>query len=152
MQMKSHISKVSQATRKWLQPYNQSLKKAIDKTVEEGLFSFEDIKFQIRTLKQKVDSGQIEEWAKRAELSEIKNSVEQKVLCLLAGNLPLVGFQDALGTILSGADYYGKLSKKDPYLLSGFLKMMDEAHLDNQIQYSTELADFKDLQADKVLF
>ena len=63
-----------------------------------------------------------------------------------------MGFQDALGTILSGADYYGKLSKKDPYLLSGFLKMMDEADLDNQIQYSTELADFNDLQADKVLF
>jgi len=147
-----HIQKVSRATKAWLQPDNLSLKKAIDKTVEEGLFSFEDIKFQIRTLKQKVDSGQVEEWAERAELSETKHSVGQKVLCLHAGNLPLVGFQDALGTILSGADYYGKLSKKDPYLISGFLKMMDEADLDNQIQYSTELADFNDLQADKVLF
>jgi len=63
-----------------------------------------------------------------------------------------VEFQDALGTILSGADYYGKFSKKDPHLLSGFLKVMNEADLDIQIQYSTELADFKDLQADKVLF
>lgn len=147
-----HIQKVSRATKAWLQPDNLSLKKTIDKTVEEGLFSFEDIKFQIRTLKQKVDSGQVEEWAKRAELSETKNSVGQKVLCLHAGNIPLVEFQDALGTILSGADYYGKLSKKDPHLLSGFLKVMNEADLDIQIQYSTELADFKDLQADKVLF
>lgn len=32
------------------------------------------------------------------------------------------------------------------------MKMMDEVDLDIQIQYSTELADFKDLQADKVLF
>lgn len=149
---KTHISKVAQATKSWLQPDNLSLKKAIDKTVEEGLFSFEDIKFQIRTLKQKVDSGQVEEWAMRVNISEEKNSTSQKVLCLHAGNLPLVGFQDALGIILSGADYYGKLSKKDPYLLSSFLKMMDEADLVNQIQYSTELADFKDLQADKILF
>lgn len=150
--IKVHIQKVSQATKSWLQPDNLSLKKAIDKTVEEGLFSFEDIKFQVRTLKQKVDSGQVEEWAKRVNLSEEKNSISQKVLCLHAGNLPLVGFQDALGTILSGANYYGKLSKKDPYLLSSFLKVVDEADLDNQIQYSTELDDFKDLQADKVLF
>lgn len=150
--IKVHIQKVSQATKSWLQPDNLSLKKAIDKTVEEGLFSFEDIKFQVRTLKQKVDSGQVEEWAKRVNLSEEKNSTSQKVLCLHAGNLPLVGFQDALGTILSGANYYGKLSKKDPYLLSSFLKALDETDLDNQIQYSTELDDFKDLQADKVLF
>ncbi len=152
MIIKQHITKVSEATKAWLQPDNFSLKKAIEKTVEEGLFSFEDIKFQIRTLKQKVDSGQVEEWAKRANLSEEKNSTSQEVLCLHAGNLPLVGFQDALGTILSGADYHGKLSRKDPYLLASFLKMMNEADLVNEIQYSTELADFKDLQADKILF
>lgn len=152
MIFKEHITNVAEATKAWLQPDNLSLKKAIEKTVEEGLFSFEDIKFQIRTLKQKVDSGQVEEWAKRANLSGEKNSTGQKVLCLHAGNLPLVGFQDALGTILSGADYYGKLSRKDPYLLSSFLKMIYEAGLDNQIKYSTELDNFKELQADKILF
>ena len=107
-----HITKVVRATKAWLQPDNLSLKKAIDKTVEEDLFSLEDIKFQVRTLKQKVDSGQVEEWAERAGLSERNNSSGKKVLCLHAGNLPLVGFQDTLGTILSGADYHGKLSKK----------------------------------------
>lgn len=152
MNFKGHIAKVSQATKAWLQTDNIVLKKAIDKTVEEGLFSLEDIKFQIRTLKQKVDSGQVEEWAKRADLSKSKNAIGQKVLCLHAGNLPLVGFQDALGTVLSGSNYYGKLSKKDPYLLSSFLNKLDEADVDNQIQYSTELADFKNLMADKVLF
>lgn len=149
---KTHISKVSEATKEWLQPDNISLKKAIEQTVEEGLFSLEDIKFQIRALKQKVDSGQIEEWVKRVSLSKNKNSIGQKVLCLHAGNLPLVGFQDALGTILSGADYYGKLSTKDPYLLKSFLQKLEEFELENHIEYSTDLSIFKGLKAEKVLF
>jgi hypothetical protein len=152
MNIKSHIAKVAQATRNWLRPDNEELKKAIEKTVHEGLFSFEDIKFQIRTLKQQVDSGQVEEWAQRAGLSNEKNASGQKVLCLHAGNLPLVGFQDALGTILSGAEYYGKLSKKDPHLLESFLKEIERADLLNSNQYSTQLESFKDLETDKVLF
>lgn len=152
MNLDTHISKVAQATRSWLQPDNQLLKEAIDKTVEEGLFSLEDIKFQIRTLKQKVDSGQVEEWARRAKLSETQNAMGQKVLCLHAGNLPLVGFQDALGTILSGADYFGKFSKKDPYLLASFLEKLKANGIETTINYSKELSEFKDLNADKVLF
>lgn len=120
--------------------------------MEEGLFSFEDIKFQIRTLKENIDSGQVEEWAKRAELGERKNSFNQKVLCLHAGNLPLVGFQDALGTILSGADYFGKISRKDPYLLPTFLETVKEAGVKTGITYSTDLDDFEGIDVDKVLF
>lgn len=151
-EMKTHINTVEEATRAWLQPGNQSLKEAIDKTVEKGLFSLEDIKFQVRALKQKVDSGQVEEWASRVNLSEAKNSVGQKVLCLHAGNLPLVGFQDALGTILSGANYYGKLSSKDPYLLLSYLEKLKEFQLQNTIEYSSRISEFRNLQADKVLF
>jgi len=151
-EFQAHINKVTQAAKEWLQPNNESLKKAIDRTVVEGLFSLEDIKFQIRTLKQKVEAGQIEEWAKKVELSSTSNAVGQKVLCLHAGNLPLVGFQDALGTILSGADYYGKLSSKDPYLLTSFLEKIKEFELENTIKYTLRLSDFEGVKADKVLF
>ena len=152
LEMKTHITKLDRATRSWLKPDNQALKEAIDKTVEKGLFSLEDIKFQVRALKQKVDAGQVEEWASRVNLSEEKNSVGQKVLCLHAGNLPLVGFQDALGTILSGANYHGKLSNKDPYLLTSFLEKLKEFELQNTIEYSSRISEFRNLQADKVLF
>lgn len=148
----THISKVVEAARKWLQPDNNQLKKAIEQTVDEGLFSFEDIKFQIRSLKQNIDTGQVEAWAKRAGLGEEKNSIGQKVLCLHAGNLPLVGLQDALGTILSGADFYSKLSRKDPYLLPTFLEELKRTGIERKISYSTELANFKSLKADKLLF
>ena len=152
LEMEAHITKVARATKEWLQPDNLSLKKAIDRTVEEGLFSLEDIKFQIRALKQNIDAGQVEEWARRAKLSNTNNALAQKVLCLHAGNLPLVGFQDALGTILSGADYYGKLSSKDPYLLSSFLEKLKEYELESKISFSIGLSSFKNLKANKVLF
>lgn len=150
--MITHITKIAEASKKWLRPNNAQLKKAIEQTVEEGLFSFEDIKFQIRALKQYIDSGQIEEWAKRAGLGEKKNSIGQKVLCLHAGNLPLVGFQDALGMILSGANYFGKLSRKDPYLLPTFLEELKISGIETGINYSTDLSEFKNLEVDRVLF
>lgn len=147
-----HIVRIEKAAKAWLQPDNLDLKEAIDQTVQEGLFSFEDIKFQIRTLKQNIDSGQITKWAKRAGLSDLSHSIGKKVLCLHAGNLPLVGFQDALGTILSGAHYFGKLSRKDPWLLSTFLEKLKETKLESGITYSTEISIFSNLEADKVLF
>ncbi len=152
MYFKDHIAKVSKATKDWFQPDNADLKKAIEQTVAENLFSFEDIKFQIRALKQKIDTGQVEEWASRAGLTDSKNAIGKKVLCLHAGNLPLVGFQDALGTILSGADYFGKLSRKDPYLLKSFLRHLQNYDLENSFTFSTDLEKFENLKADKVLF
>lgn len=152
MTFTEHIKLIEKATKNWFRPDNSQLKEAIERTVKEGLFTFEDIKFAILALKEKVDVGQITEWAERAGLNEDYNQKGEKVLCLHAGNLPLVGFQDALGTILSGADYHGKLSKKDPYILATFLDVLNEIGLENSIEYSTELNAFKALQADKVLF
>lgn len=151
-EFQSHITRISEATKAWLQPNNQLLREAIDRTVDEGLFSLEDIKFQIRALKQKVDLGQISEWVAREDLSDSKNALGRNILCLHAGNLPLVGFQDALATVLSGGHYFGKLSKKDPYLLVSFLKKLEEFEIETNIKYSTNLTDFNDLEADKVLF
>lgn len=150
--VKTHIELIEQATKEWLQPDNVELKQAIERTVEEGLFSFEDIKFQIRSLKQKVDQGQVSEWAKRIQLSEKKNATGTTVLCLHAGNLPLVGFQDALGSVLSGADYHGKLSSKDPYLLESYLMKLKSHDINNVKGNSVNLTSFNGLKADKVLF
>jgi hypothetical protein len=152
MDIFSHIQHIDNATRRWLQAENRYLKEAIDKTVQEGLFSFEDIKFAILALKEKVDAGQIIKWAERVGLGEGQNQKGKKVLCLHAGNLPLVGFQDALGTILSGANYSGKLSKKDPYLLPTWLDALKDIGLENSMHYSTSLDSFDGLQAHKVLF
>lgn len=143
---------VTRAAEKWLQADNQALKRAIDQTIEEGLFGVEDIEHQLRVLRENVYAGQIEEWAGKAGLSGTRNVKGKKVLCLHAGNLPLVGFQTALGTLLSGADYFGKLSRKDPYLLASFLEEVKKAGLSQSVEYSTDLNHFKNLGADMVVF
>ncbi|WP_428236243.1 acyl-CoA reductase [Gracilimonas sp.] len=152
LNLNEHISKIHKAVEEWLSQENQVLWKAIDQTVDDGLFSQHDIEFQLSVLRENISNGDIQEWVNQSELSDRKNAKGQKVLCLHAGNLPLVGFQTALGTLLSGADYHGKLSRKDPYLLSSFLKEVKKAGLDQQIRYSTDLNAFKDLRANKVVF
>ncbi|MCP9290480.1 acyl-CoA reductase [Gracilimonas sediminicola] len=147
-----HIDRIRKVTEEWLDPENKSLQEAIRKTVDEGHFSQKDIDFQLSVLRENIGNNEIEEWVKRSGLNNAQNAQGTKVLCLHAGNLPLVGFQTALGALLSGADYHGKLSRKDPYLLSSFLKEVKKAGLDQQIRFSTDLNDSKDLRADNVVF
>lgn len=149
--MKSAID-ITQAVKNWLDPQNQDLQRAVEKTISEGLFSAEDIQHQLSVLRGNVEKGEIEEWVNKAGLTDEMNAKGKKALCLHAGNLPLVGFQTALGVILSGADYYGKLSRKDPHLLSSFLKEMQQAGLEQEISFSTELDSFEHLKADTVVF
>lgn len=121
---------------------------AAEKTADEAFFPKHDVNHAIRCLMEKVNSTNMSRWAG----GTIKNPVSQKILCLHAGNLPLVGFQDALACLLSGVDYYGKISRKDPYLLPGFLEQFKGSELDKYIHYSLKLEDFRDLKADAVTF
>ncbi|HBQ60977.1 MAG TPA: hypothetical protein DD671_15510, partial [Balneolaceae bacterium] len=152
MQSAKFVIKITQTLKNWLEPNNQALQEAIEKTVSEGLFSKQDIQHQLSVLRGNVENGEIQEWVNRAGLSDKKNAKGKKVLCLHAGNLPLVGFQTALGVILSGADYYGKLSRKDPYLLGSFLREIEQIGIEQEIQYTTDLHDFQNLNADHIVF
>lgn len=114
--LQGKIIKLQEAIDEWLSPDNTDLKNAIDKSVDEGLFSFEDIKYQIQTLKKTLKKSEFEMWAELAGIEGRVVDQSKNVLCLHAGNLPLVGVQDILAVVLSGNQYAGKLSRKDPYL------------------------------------
>ena len=146
------MTTITQTVKDWLDPQNTDLQKAVEKTVSEGLFSTEDIQHQLTVLRRNVENGEVKEWVLISGLTEKKNARDKNVLCLHAGNLPLVGFQTALGVILSGANYYGKLSRKDPYLLASFLKEIQQANTEQEIHFSTDLDSFKNLEADTVVF
>ncbi|MFU8858790.1 MAG: hypothetical protein ACNA8K_00065 [Cyclonatronaceae bacterium] len=75
-----------------------------------------------------------------------------KILCLHAGNLPLVGLQDVVAVLLSGNRYHGKLSRKDPWLLASLLEVCRELLIPETTEYYTDIGHFKDLKADTVLF
>ena len=143
-----------EATQNWLNKDNQYLSVAFDQTVREGYFSFEDVKHAILAFRDSVNETAIREWAGRAGLSDDRNAEDSNVLCLHAGNLPLVGFQDAFAAILSGATYYGKISRKDPYLLPTFLNELKKTGVfsDVDIQWVHNMDHLEGLQTDKILF
>lgn len=149
--LEKHISKISKSIEEWLQPDNAELKEAIDLTVEKNLFSFEDIKHQVLVLKNCLDKQNLKRWANKSGLKH--DSLKgKKILCLHAGNIPLVGIQDLLSIVMTGGEYLGKISKKDPYLLPTLLKKFCDYKLVEKRNLSLELANFKQQKVDAVLF
>jgi hypothetical protein len=151
MRLHEHILLISKAINTWLRPDNTELKLAIERSIDESLFAEHDIRHRIRHLKQSVNHNSLVTWCTRAGL--ITPSLQgKKVCCLHAGNIPLVGFHDLLGVLLSGAEYYGKLSRKDPYLMESFLNVLKGFNLVESNHWTTQIDRFNSLQADAILF
>lgn len=134
-----------------MQPDNFTLKEAIDRTVSEALFSFEDVKYRILSLKETLKRENLFHWAELTGLIE-DSSKGKTIVCLHAGNLPLVGIQDLLAVIMTGGKYVGKLSKKDPYLLESFLDKLNEHGICNDHIHEINLEKLNGITADAVVF
>lgn len=76
----------------------------------------------------------------------------KKIVCLHAGNLPLVGIQDLLAVVLTGGSYAGKISRKDPYLLPTLLNELQKTGVLNDAKWSDDLEKLKFVNGDAVLF
>jgi hypothetical protein len=72
-----------------------------------------------------------------------KSNSPKKVGVIMAGNIPLVGFHDALSVILSGNILYAKLSSQDDYLIKVVFKqlLIIEPALEPQIVYTDKMND-----------
>ncbi len=152
--LETRISTLLKVTERWLSNDNKYLMEAAGRTVEEGYFAVHDVKLALKRIKKSINRTALEEWVERADLDDKNNARGQNVLCLHAGNLPVVGFQDAFSTLISGARYTGKISRKDPYLLPVFLNEVKKTSIwtDRDVQWSHRLDDFEDMQNDAVLF
>lgn len=149
--LEKHIAKIAEAADEWLRVDNADLKLAIDQTVNEGLFSFPDIKHQILSLKKSIHKDGLLEWANQSSL-KYQSLAGKKIVCLHAGNIPLVGIQDVLAVALTGGIYIGKLSRKDPYLLPTFLKLLRNKGLLHKALWTDQMHELRDIHADAVLF
>lgn len=147
--IENRIRTLQKGIDEWLSPGNYTLKEAIDKTVQERHFSFDDIKYQLRALRKTLKSGEFTRWVMKAELGFV--DIPKTVICLHAGNLPLVGIQDILAVALSGHRYVGKISRKDPYLPVTLLNILKEREIING-DWSLHLQDLEKFKADGVMF
>ncbi|HAC14700.1 MAG TPA: hypothetical protein DCE78_01965 [Bacteroidetes bacterium] len=143
----------------WLSKPNESgLDEAIDKTISEGFFEKSDVDHALNNLSLSVQRNEIIEWVFRntdvqKSYSEIiiKNRT-RKILCLHAGNLPLVGLQDMLAVLVSGVQYCGKVSRKDPYLIPSLLRYIQTQSSAFNIKFSLDIRDFRDELIEEWMF
>lgn len=141
-------------------PLFKEFNKAINSTVQEKLFAKDDVLFALQHLREQLENDQLMNWAQQIkdsisdshDLTSLDNYKNKKVVALLAGNLPLVGFQDVLALLLFGAESCIKLSKKDPYLINAFLDVLYKKGLIQNAKWGISLADFHDFAATHWLF
>lgn len=136
----------------WLSPGNEELSDAVEKTVKHGCFSREDIGFQLDVFRENLANSDLEKWVRQTVLSDSNNAKGRQILGLHAGNLPMVGFQDVIAVLLCRAEYFGKISRKDPYLIPSFLRLASEQGIEQARSWSLDIEDFKNLEADIILF
>lgn len=151
MQTSERIKLIVHKVHEWIGLRTGSLEGAIEKTVGNGLFPLVDIRYAVQCLGKRVGERVLSEWAKKAGIPE-EVTGEQKIVCLHAGNLPLVGFQETLACLIAGVRYYGKISRKDPYLLPAFLQLFRDTPLSENIHTEMLLESYDNLDADAVIF
>jgi len=146
--------KLGSVAEQWFRPDNTLLKQAIRQTIEAGYFAEHDVRQAIKNLKNATTKSALVNWIESVDRFTEKEGGEKyrNVLCLHAGNLPMVGFQDVVATILAGHKYVGKISKKDPYLLPAFLSFARDRGFTKIENWSTKLKALMDEPADAILF
>ncbi len=82
-----------------------------------------------------LEEKQLEDWAGRYE----EPQEPKKVACILAGNIPAVGFHDMLCVLVSGHSFIGKLSSKDKSLLTVLCKIL--CHINPDFEDSIQLVE-----------
>jgi hypothetical protein len=151
--------RLGHAIQEFLKDESGRLAEAVHHSVSGGFFPQDDVHFALEHLRQSVSAETLENWVDAVFYDDDLGAgtpagadSSPRVLCLHAGNLPMVGLQDIIATLLSGAGYHGKVSRKDAYLLPALLDFLNETGDFGQLHYSIDLNDFKALHADIVMF
>ena len=104
--------------------YHDQLKEAIKKAkIDNSWFTEDTILESLRVWGDTLTKTKLTNWLRTYDIPE-SIPEPKKVQVIMAGNIPLVGFHDMIGTFISGNIFYGKLSSKDKILLPLILEWM----------------------------
>ncbi|MEO8772974.1 MAG: acyl-CoA reductase [Gelidibacter sp.] len=87
-----------------------------------GWFTKENIAFALDGWSKSLNCKIINQWLSKYNFS---NTIPKKVVVIMAGNIPLVGFHDFLSVLISGHDVIVKQSSNDKYLLPYLAKYLE---------------------------
>lgn len=92
--------------------------------IQNPWFSPENVKNAIAAIAESLKEEQIVEWLS-VYIHKLKEErPSKKTAVIMAGNIPMVGFQDMLCVLISGNSFLGKLSSEDKLLLPMIAKIL----------------------------
>lgn len=99
----------------------ENLQKIIHKQFHlNGWFTEESVRFSLQNHSEMLQREELERFVKNYSFT----SLPKKVMVVMAGNLPLVGFHDFLCVLLSGHSIICKLSSDDQTLLPALIEIL----------------------------
>ncbi|HEU4718110.1 MAG TPA: acyl-CoA reductase [Bacteroidia bacterium] len=93
--------------------------------LSNGWFTEENIRHRLSVIAGNLGKNALEKWMSEYAIGEEKR---KKIVVIMAGNIPLAGFDDFRCVLLSGNDFTGRLASDDkrlPVLLAGMLVEME---------------------------
>jgi hypothetical protein len=109
-----------------------------------GWFTTDFVEHRLKQISTTLHADVLEKWVSRYEL---KAAVPKNILCVLAGNIPLAGFDDLLAVLITNHRFVGKLSSDDKILFPTILTLITEVAPEFEPQISTAAAKVKDVDA-----
>ena len=111
--------------------------------VKNAWFTEESIKGAINVWVEQLNDGMLTAWINPYKLKEVESP--KRVLIIMAGNIPLVGFHDFLAVLISGHKVVIKLSSNDNVLIPLIIEKLIEIAPDfsSRIEFIEDIKDKK---------
>ena len=85
--------------------------------VENGWFTEQNIKIAISGIAQYLNEIDLKKWLNNYPELNLNKNHNQRILVVMAGNIPMVGFHDLICVLVTNNIFIGKLSSQDNKLL-----------------------------------
>ncbi len=124
MNLSDRIAVMARLGRHLLEAQDEYLEAVIQRTAHYNPWFTKENQWQaLRAIAEKMlDAEALSRWAQHYNVADAPTAI--RVGLVMAGNIPLVGFQDVLCTFIAGHRAQIKLSEKDPYLLPYLLQLL----------------------------
>lgn len=94
-------------------------------TFENAWFTEDQVRYALTSIAGLTTKKNLDKWMS-AYAADTKKSSAKKIVVIMAGNIPVIGFHDFLCVLISGNSFIGKLSSKDKYLLPALAGLICE--------------------------
>ena len=108
--------------------------------IHNAWFTEKNVRTAFAALADSLEENTLLDWVS-VYIKDLKDRKDPKrVVVIMAGNIPMVGFHDMLCVLISGNKFVGKLSSDDKFLLPFVAKILNqiESGFSSQIEFTED--------------